>query len=892
MNTIKLILLYSIFIVVSTINAQNRIITGTVTDTLQKPLDYASVLAIPNVADAKMQYGTTDETGKFTLEIDANFNYELSVSYIGFHTQKKVVAPNDGVKKVDFRLVQQENQLDEIIIDYDYQPIVVKKDTVIYNVNAFTNGNERKLKDALEKLPGVEVNTNGDVLVQGKKVTQLQVEGKKFFGGGSKLAVENIPADAVDKVEVVDNFVEVGFLKKVSSSDDLAMNIKLKEDKKKFVFGDVQAGAEMANDNKFYLANAALFYYSPKTAVNFIADANSIGKRIFSYADLQRFEGGVSSYITKRKPISNLGSFSSENKDVKENSAQFVALSLQQTITKKIDLISYGVFSKVFLKNQSETSIEYMQPNQTSIFENSASISEQKNTLGLWNTKLNWTPNKKHQIFYNFNLKLGKKNYNQQLQTISTFNPNSFSIQDKISDTDFKQYLEWHQDISSSHLMTFVLNHSYTYNKPENTWVSTNPFLIQFLPIQNANSYRIAQILKTKEHIVDALLKNYWILSYKSQLNLNIGNSVTKSKITSSTFQQLNNSLQYDFNTAGFYNDLNYRLNDFFVGLEYKLKIGKLSNTASIYWHQYNIAIKQSLNSTISKGIWLPDWLSEYEFKSGKKFRLVYKMQTSFATANQMAEGKYLSSYSSVYKGNALQSNEIYHNLNANMYKVSLYKGFTYFLAVSYLKKDNTRRNEVIFDGINRYITTVLTNLPEKRAAFSGSVSKNIWKLNAGISGNMNWGKYHQNIDGIDSQYDRNSQNFGVNMRTLFDKFPEIRLNYNKGINQLNGQQKTNYQTDTYTAAINYNFFNHFIVDASYEKFMNHSAFATNADYSILNASLRYHKKDNPWVFEIMAQNILGNNEKIANSISDYAITETKYYILPRMLMLVVHYKL
>ena len=93
----------------------------------------------------------------------------------------------------------------------------------------------------------------------------MLVEGKSFFGGGSKLAVENIPADALDKIEVIDHFNQVGFMKKVSDSDELAMNVKLKKDKKKFIFGDIEAGAEIANDNGYYLAHAGLFYYSPKT---------------------------------------------------------------------------------------------------------------------------------------------------------------------------------------------------------------------------------------------------------------------------------------------------------------------------------------------------------------------------------------------------------------------------------------------------------------------------------------------------------------------------------------------------------------------------------------------------------------------------------------------------
>src|SRR5690625_6572537 len=89
----------------------------------------------------------------------------------------------------------------------------------------------------------MEVDRLGNVTSQGRKVTKVLVENKTFFTGDSKLAVNNIPADAVEEVEVIDDYNEVAMLKGLNDSEELAMNIKLREDKKKCVFVDVQAGA-------------------------------------------------------------------------------------------------------------------------------------------------------------------------------------------------------------------------------------------------------------------------------------------------------------------------------------------------------------------------------------------------------------------------------------------------------------------------------------------------------------------------------------------------------------------------------------------------------------------------------------------------------------------------
>jgi hypothetical protein len=110
----------------------------------------------------------------------------------------------------------------------------------------------------------------------------MLVDGKKFFGGNSKLVVKNIPADAVGNIEVIDNYNEVAFLKGLSNSDEMVMNIKLKEDKKRFVFGNVEEGK---GNEGFYKTSVNLFYYAPKTKVNFIGNINNIGDKTLIFRD-------------------------------------------------------------------------------------------------------------------------------------------------------------------------------------------------------------------------------------------------------------------------------------------------------------------------------------------------------------------------------------------------------------------------------------------------------------------------------------------------------------------------------------------------------------------------------------------------------------------------------
>lgn len=121
---------------------------------------------------------------------------------------------------------------------------------------------------------------------------------KIFFDGDTKLATKNIPSNAVDKVQVLKNYAEVGQLSGVTNNqDNYAINIKLKEGKKNFWFGNVTVGGGSSTENELYIAQPKLFYYSPKYSINIIGDLNNTGEPALNRRDLQGFGGGFRSQI-------------------------------------------------------------------------------------------------------------------------------------------------------------------------------------------------------------------------------------------------------------------------------------------------------------------------------------------------------------------------------------------------------------------------------------------------------------------------------------------------------------------------------------------------------------------------------------------------------------------
>jgi CarboxypepD_reg-like domain len=768
----------------SFLHAQTYQVNGVVTDVEKKPLESANIIAKPLQEKGQIKFSISDNKGRYRLELEKELKYEINVSYIGFIDQSIVVESNVTAKTYDFALEPSSENLKEIVINYEYKPIEIKKDTITYNVKSFANGNERKLKDQLEKLPGVEVDKNGTVKVQGKVVTKFLVEGDIFFGGGSKLGVENIPANAVDKVEVIDHFNEVGFMKQVSDSQDLAMNIKLKSNKKKFVFGDVEAGL---GNRPYYLGHTGLFYYAPQTNISFIGDLNNIGKSTFTFQDLSRFSGGVSSFLAGRESLTNLFSFIVDNTEVVQNKSQFGATNFSFSVSPKFNISGYTILSKALTESREESRNTYLQNNDIS-FENKLTNGSNRSILGIGNLKLDYSPSKNEKLYYNVQFQSNGYSDQTSLNSNTNVGASLFKSQTKTDNISIKQYLEWHKKYNDSHTTTFVINQAYEEKRPNTNWFTDTPFLSGLIPLQNDVNYRIQQVKKIESNNIDALFKHYWVFNNFNHLYTNIGNNYIKTNLNTSEKQFKSDGTINDFVANNFGNDINYTLNDAYLGLEYKFIIGKWTNKPGIYFHLYHLKTSQiEGNNSISKTLFQPQWFSELAFNKSESLKFNYRLVNNYPSVNKFANRFTLQNYNAVYQGNALLSNERYHNASLSYAKLNSYKSFTLNTNIGYTKKVRTIRNEIVINGINQYATPVITNNPETTYLFHAEVAKKVYRFNLSINSDLNWFNYSQKINAIETNNDRNRQSLGISMKTAYKKWPDFSISYAKGYNQLRG---------------------------------------------------------------------------------------------------------
>ena len=201
--------IFTLLTIIVAISSYSQVkMSGVVKDSIGAPLELANVIAINQETKALESYAITDAKGEYRLALGKNGKYNVQVTYIGMKTVNLVVETKEADIKKDF-ILNFDNALDAVELTYE-MPVTIKGDTIVYNADSFKNGSERKLGDVLEKLPGVEINENGQIEVEGNAVQKITVNGKDFFDGDSKLATENIPSNAVDKIEVLRNFSEVG----------------------------------------------------------------------------------------------------------------------------------------------------------------------------------------------------------------------------------------------------------------------------------------------------------------------------------------------------------------------------------------------------------------------------------------------------------------------------------------------------------------------------------------------------------------------------------------------------------------------------------------------------------------------------------------------------------
>jgi hypothetical protein len=245
---LKILFCGVLLMVLTAATGQRLILKGKVVDSVsRKGLTSATISLVKAADSALLTFGIADSTGAFRLKTVGSGPYLLSVSYTGYQPVWRQLA--DGVNELGEIVLTPYGLLQAVQVNGRRPPVEITGDTIEFNAENFRTQPNAVVEDMLRKIPGVTVESDGTIKVNGQIVRRILVNGKEFFTGDTKMATKNLNADAVDKLQVFDRKSDqASFTGVDDGNSEKTINIQLKKDRNFATFGKVGAGAGLGGN--------------------------------------------------------------------------------------------------------------------------------------------------------------------------------------------------------------------------------------------------------------------------------------------------------------------------------------------------------------------------------------------------------------------------------------------------------------------------------------------------------------------------------------------------------------------------------------------------------------------------------------------------------------------
>jgi hypothetical protein len=265
-----------------------------VTDSSGAGLPEATVMLLSPRDSALVNFGRSTKDGSFELKNLKRATYLLKITYVGNVPLQKEIKPGEGdvLDLGKIRMDQMDKDLYEVVIKAFRAPMSIRGDTIEYDPKAFKVPPGANVEDLLRRLPGMQVDQNGDLKAQGETVKRVTVDGKRFFGDDVKAATKNLPAEAISKVQVFNDKTEQSRITGVDDGKhEKTLNLQLKDSHKKGGFGKASVGA--GTDNRLE-GKVNYNRFNEKNQFSVIGLGNNTNSGGMSWDDYQDFKGSQS----------------------------------------------------------------------------------------------------------------------------------------------------------------------------------------------------------------------------------------------------------------------------------------------------------------------------------------------------------------------------------------------------------------------------------------------------------------------------------------------------------------------------------------------------------------------------------------------------------------------
>ncbi|MBC8047351.1 MAG: TonB-dependent receptor [Fimbriimonadaceae bacterium] len=780
-----------------------------------KPVQYATAALLKTEDSTLVNFGIADESGKFEIKYVGAGKYLFQLSFVGFNTYDTLIAVPNKTGELGIFILQQKNELlNTVEIKGERTPLAIKGDTIEYNAGAFKTQPDASAEDLLKKLPGVQVDEAGNIQAQGEDVQQVLVDGKEFFSSDPTVATKNLPADAIDKVQVYDKSSdEAEFTGVDDGMRSKTINLLLKEDKKSMWLGDAKAG--YGTDDK-YQVNAKAYRFTKTNQFAVMGMLNNINQFGFSIHDYIDFNGGIGAMMQG-------GGFRIETGSADEMPVNF-GQSVDGLITSGAAGINFthepkpgNRFNISYLGNGYEKDL--VQNTFTQNFKPDYSFNTNEDVNEITNNyyqRMNFNfrnkPDTMQSIFANGAASLSYGDQNSKLFT-ETFSADSLVNALTSNTYDKSNSMKGNADVSYIHKTKsnwkyFKANVSASAKTSlsETQWNNLTQYFDTGTEIQD-DAYQ-----NNTNYLVDysATILGSLKLNSKYYLDPTISAGGTKEELNREQGNLLTEDILIDSLSPDF-----LRTNIWLKpGIALKYSTRKTQYKISLAAE--HIILGNTLNEIETEDrsylYFLPQITFEKDIKRGRHIRLMYQSEVNAPTAAQLLPVTNYINPLSLYTGNAELKPEYYHGLQFNW---MLFDEFSFTSLFTHLNagytQDKINYAKTIHADLSQSLT--LINVPSYYIASAGaefSTPIRKLKINFNLSLDENYNRGINYVNDIENTIDA----FTHTARISFDNRGKDKLDARIGASVKYTQ--SNYSVETNSG--NY-FTNTLFVEADYTPF-------------------------------------------------------------------------
>ena len=881
-------------------------IKGKLIDTIAKqPLKDASVTLLDAKDSTLELFGLAKQDGSFLLENLSMGDFILQIKFQGYEPFSQKINLQKTNLQIDLGLVYLKmaaNDLGNVTVTQS--PINIKKDTVEFNTAAFKTKPNAVMEDVLKKLPGVQVDKDGNVKAQGEQVQRILVDGKRFFGDDPKLATKNLPPDMIDKIQVFDALSDQSAFTGIDDGNRIkTINFTTKKDKRKGYFGRGVVGAGAGSGDAVLDNNLNISHFNGDMQLTLTAQANNVNKQNFSVQDML---GSLGSGGGNRGGVS----FSSGSGLLGTGSGGGIVntwaagLNYKDQWSKKTQISgSYFLNDQTTNRDQNSYTQNLIPGNPDSSIYNAAKLNSVSH-------------NQNHRINFNFE---------QQFDS-----SNSLIIRPNISfqHTD----AETNQITSSTKGLTKFLNNSTAASNRSNDGYNAaveatfrhkfpkkgRTYSIAFNPGVSkndgiTNNYSINNYFNTTNPFADTInqkgitnrdANNFnATLSYtepigKSQIieiNYNYQTNINNSGTKTSAYNPLTN--QYDKVVANLTNEFENTFDANRVTLNYRVQKSK-----------YNFSIGSGLQggSLISKNItkdtsisqrfvnFFPTMNFRYDFTKTKNLRIFYNGRTGQPSASQLQPVVDNSNPLNIRMGNPDLKQQFIHSFRVMFNSFDMFSQRLIFATISGSLTEHDIQNSTTFLPNGSQITKPvnLNGTYNVNGYFNYGFPLKKPKSNINLSLNIGLNQ-SQTLVNNQSNYTKNTNtgfnaSWTTNLKKNFDMNFSSNSSFSFARYTLQPQQNGDFFTQTFSAEPTYYTNSGWVLSSDFNYVKNTGrADGFNTAIPLWNASIAkqiFKKKQGEikfYVFDLLNQNISVSRNVTGNTIQDVSTKVlTRYFML------------